>query len=155
MAMRIGDLGFLFPVNVGREVVAPPAVSRIPNTASWLRGLANVRGSLVPVIDAAAVLGVTRTAGTPPYLVIFGQGDNAIGLTIDGLPRLLDIDVGAVVGDPPPAPRQLDSCIRSAYEHAGRIWFDLDLDVWFDILARAVALAGDAGPATDLPAEFN
>lgn len=155
MAMRVGDLGFLFPVDVGREVVAPPTVSRIPNTPSWLRGLANVRGSLVPVVDAAAVLGIARTVGTPSYLLIFGQGDNAIGLTIDGLPRLLDIDVGAVVGDPPAVPTPLEPCVGTAYEHAGRVWFDLDLDAWFDILAREVALAGGANPPTARPAKSN
>ena len=139
MAIRIGDLGLLFPVNAGREVVGPPAVTRIPNSAPWLRGLANVRGSLVPVIDAAAALQVVHTVGTPPYLLIFGQGENAIGLTIDGLPRLLDIDPAALVGDPPPAPPQLAPGVSATYEHAGRIWFDVDLDVWFDALAREVA----------------
>jgi twitching motility protein PilI len=139
MAIRIGDLGLLFPVNAGREVVGPPPVTRIPNSAPWLRGLANVRGSLVPVIDAAAALDVVHAAGTPLYLLIFGQGENAIGLTIDGLPRLLDIDPAATVSDPPPAPPQLVPGVSVTYEHGGRIWFDVDLDVWFDALAREVA----------------
>ena len=141
MAIRIGDLGLLFPIDAGREVVGPPPVSRIPNTVSWLRGLANVRGSLVPVIDAAAALGVARTAGTPLYLLIFGQGENAIGLTIDGLPRLLDIGLAALVREMPPVPARLAPGISAAYEHAGRIWFDVNLDVWFDTLAHEVAPA--------------
>jgi len=149
MAIRIGDLGLLFPVNAGREVVGPPPVTRIPNSAPWLRGLANVRGSLVPVIDAAAALGVVHTPGTPPYLLIFGQGENAIGLTIDGLPRLLDIDPAALVSNPPPAPPQLAPGVSVTYEHAGRIWFDVDLDVWFDALAREVALSEDASATSE------
>jgi chemotaxis signal transduction protein len=149
MAIRIGDLGLLFPVNAGREVVGPPPVTRIPNSATWLRGLANVRGSLVPVIDAAAALGVVHTAGTPPYLLIFGQGENAIGLTIDGLPRLLEIDPATLVRDPPKAPPQLAPGVSATYEHAGRIWFDVDLDVWFDALAREVARSEGASATSE------
>ena len=155
MGMRIGDLGLLFAVNAGREVVAPPAVSRIPNTAPWLRGLANVRGTLVPVIDAAAVLGVVRTVGMPAYLLIFGQGEGAIGLTIDGLPRLLEIDAAKVLADPPTVPSPLAAGIRAAYAHHGQIWFDVDLDAWFDTLAREVGPLAGARSATDKPTTFN
>ena len=153
MAMRIGDLGLLFSVNAGREVVAPPPVSRIPNTVSWLRGLANVRGSLVPVIDTAVVLGVTRTTGTPPYLLIFGQGEGAIGFIIDGLPRLLDIDTAAVVDDLSAAPSVLTPAIRTAYDHAGRVWYEIDLDVWFDTLAREVAITGADQASSGVPTD--
>jgi len=144
MAMRIGELGLLFSVNAGREVVAPPSVSRIPNTAPWLRGLANVRGSLVPVVDAAVALGVTRTSGTPSYLLIFGQGESAIGLVIDGLPRLLDIEINGSPADLPPVPSSLTPYVSAAYEHAGRIWYDVDLDGWFGVLADQVAAVGAA-----------
>ena len=64
----------------------------MPNTVAWLRGLTNVRGSLVPVVDAAAALGVAHQSGVPPYLLIFGQGDTAMGMLIDGLPRLLSLN---------------------------------------------------------------
>jgi twitching motility protein PilI len=139
MCFRVGDLGLLFPFSVGREVITPPAVSRVPNTASWFRGLANVRGTLVPVIDAADAFDVTNKSGTPPYVLIFGHGENAIGLLIDGLPRSLDIDASAVVADPPAVPRLLGDSVTAAYETAGRTWLEVDVDVLFDALAGHVA----------------
>lgn len=140
MCFRVGALGLLFPANAAREVIAPPPVSRVPNTVSWLRGLANVRGELVPVVDMAGALGVARQAGVPAYLMIFGHGETAIGLVIDGLPRLFNVSVSQRLPDRPETPVLLDDSVIAAYEHAGRIWLDIDLDALFDTFARRIAL---------------
>ena len=58
MAVRVGELGLLLPWDGGREVLPAPAANRIPNTAAWLRGVANVRGALIPVVDLAVAFGV-------------------------------------------------------------------------------------------------
>lgn len=141
MCFRVGHLGLLAPPNDGREVITPPPVSRVPNTASWMRGLANIRGELVPVVDAAAALGVTRQTGARTYLLIFGQGENTIGLLIDGLPRLLHLSATGQLPEPPGMPRLLADSVMAAYEHTDRVWLDVDLDVLFDTLARHIALA--------------
>ena len=142
MGFRVGELGLLFPLTAGREVIAPPLVSRIPNTVGWLRGLANVRGTLVPVIDAAAALGVTRNAEAPVYLLIFGSGQTAVGLLIDGLPRSLEIDVAASAIERPDVPWLLDDSVLAAFRHDDHIWLDVDLDVFFDTVARHVSPTG-------------
>lgn len=139
MCIRVGALGLLFPFDVGREVIGPPSVTRIPNSVSWLRGLANVRGALVPVVDTAAAFGMEREPGVASYLLILGHGETALGLLIDGLPRLLDLAASQLVSDSPPTPRLLAEAVTATYEHGGRTWFDVDLDVLFDILAGHVA----------------
>jgi chemotaxis signal transduction protein len=141
MCVSVGDLGLLFASNDGREVIAPPVVSRIPYTASWLRGFANVRGELVPVVDTAAAFGASRQAGASVYLLIFGHGETSIGLLIDGLPRLADFGVSQRLTDRPALPPLLQDSVIAAYEHAGRVWLDIDLNAMFDALARHIALA--------------
>lgn len=138
MGFRIGPLGLLLPVNDGREVIAPPPVSRLPHTASWLRGLANVRGTLVPVVDGAAALGIAREPGTPTYLLIFGEGETASGLLIDGLPRLLDIASFQRRSDLSDIPGPLVESVAAAYEHDGVTWLAVDLRILFDALARQI-----------------
>lgn len=155
MCFRVGDLGLLFPVTAGREVITPPAVSRIPNAASWLRGLANVRGTLVPVVDTATALEVARTADAPLYLLIFGHGETAVGLLIESLPRLLDIDVSGAVLDRPVVPPLLGDSIIATYEHGGRFWLDIDLDILFDTLGRHVAPVHDKRHASERTAGAN
>ena len=141
MCIQVGELGLLFPWTAGREVVVPPRVSRIPNTASWFNGVANVRGGLVPVVDAAAAFGVVRQSDAPVYLLIFHDGEDALGLLIDGLPRVLDVKVSERLASLPPLPGLLEGgAVLAAYAHADRVWLDLNLDELSEALGQAIAL---------------
>ena len=141
MGFHVGDLALLVRWDAGREVVLPPPVSRIPNTASWFTGLANVHGGLVPVVDTAAALGVTRQAGAPGYLLIFGHGEDTLGLLIDGLPHLLDVDDSRQLASLPELPALLQyGVVAAAYDHADRVWLDLNLDALSDAVDGSIAL---------------
>ncbi len=141
MGFRVGELGLLFPWDAGREVVMPPPVSRIPNTATWFEGLANVHGGLVPVVDTAAALGVTPQAGVPGYVLIFGRGEDTLGLLIDGLPRLLNVAGSHRLASLPELPALLEGgVVSAAYDHANRVWLDLDLDALSEALGRRIPL---------------
>ncbi len=141
MGFRVGQLGLMFPWDAGREVVMPPPVSRIPNTAPWFMGLANVHGGLVSVVDAAAAFGVTRQTGVPEYLLIFGQGEDALGLLIDGLPRLLDVDVSQRLASLPELPALLEGgAVLAGYHRTDRVWLDLNLDALSGNLDRNIPL---------------
>lgn len=155
MCFAVGDLGLLFPFSAGREVIGPPAVSRVPNTVSWLRGLANVRGALIPIVDAAAAFGVASKAGVPPYVLIFGHGETAVGLLIDGLPRSLEVDASAVATDTPAPPQLLRDSVIASYDHAGRTWLDIDIDALFDALVEHVASAAGDDMSGDARSEMN
>jgi chemotaxis signal transduction protein len=138
MAVRVGQLALLLPWDGGREVMPAPASARIPHTVAWLRGIANVRGALVPVVDLAAALGVERAA-LPAYLLICGEGETALGLLIDGLPRVLEIDAANRIPDRPVLAALLDDCVVAAYQQDGRAWLDLDLPSLFESLAARIA----------------
>jgi chemotaxis signal transduction protein len=56
-----------------------PLPSRIPE----LLGLAALRGSLLPVYDLAALLGISRGVSAPSWLIL-APGDTPIGLAFDG-----------------------------------------------------------------------
>lgn len=135
----VGDWNLLFPSSLGREVMPAPAVSRVPNTAPWLLGLANARGNLIPIVDMAIALGVASAAGVSAYVLTFGQGEAAIGLAVDGLPRLLTLEASEQTGESLPLPPLLEGNTLAAYHHGGRTWLDLDLPRFFETLARGIA----------------
>lgn len=57
LAVRIGAASYLFALETTGEIVALPDVAPVPWTQPWFRGLANVRGRLVSVIDLLAMSG--------------------------------------------------------------------------------------------------
>jgi twitching motility protein PilI len=140
MGFRVGELSLVLPARSAREVALAPDARRVPNTAPWLLGLANVRGGLVPVVDTALALGTPRSGGGPAYALIFGQGDGAIALLIDGLPSLLHIDAAERLIGNVSVPAMLEGCVIDAYEHGGRVWLDVNLERLLDSFSRTIAL---------------
>src|SRR5277367_6937774 len=62
VAFRMGGETFLVAREETREVLGYPAVvTRIPGAKSWVRGLANVRGALMPMLDLRKFLGSGTT----------------------------------------------------------------------------------------------
>ena len=58
VAFRMGGETFLVAREETREVLGyPAAVTRIPGAKSWVKGLANVRGQLLPMLDLRQFLG--------------------------------------------------------------------------------------------------
>ena len=82
-----------------REVVRAPAVARVPSAPPGVRGLAALRGRLIPVVDLAR-----RDGAAGPdvggFLVVIAIGERALGLVVDRVGGVIeaghDTDVPAV-----------------------------------------------------------
>jgi twitching motility protein PilI len=57
LAIRIGAENFLVEMAMASEIVAVPEIAPVPWTRPWYRGLANVRGRLVGVVDLLQLTG--------------------------------------------------------------------------------------------------
>lgn len=132
--LHVGPIGLLLPTNAARELLNPPPVARLPHTPSWLAGLINVRGSLVPVVDTAHALDLEHDIATRRYLLIFHQGEEMIGLLVDGLPRRQNFQNHERMSSLPPHPSALTGLIAGAYGREGRLWFEIDIENFFRTL---------------------
>ena len=63
LGMQVGGTRYLLDLLEAGEIVSPVPLARVPLTQPWYLGLANVRGTLVGVIDLARYLGAD---GPPP-----------------------------------------------------------------------------------------
>lgn len=62
LAFRLGERWMVTPKDDVREVIPPPRLTRVPNARPWLAGVANVRGSLLTVVDSGRLLGEEPSA---------------------------------------------------------------------------------------------
>jgi chemotaxis signal transduction protein len=70
------------------RVMNPVATSPLPNTHSWFLGLANVRGTLVPVYDLAEWQALAF-GDSPRMMLTVGEGEYAAATLVDVAPRYL------------------------------------------------------------------
>jgi twitching motility protein PilI len=68
------------------EVLHEPRYTLLPSVKSWVRGVANVRGRLLPVMDLCGFLGVELSSAKKlRRLLIVEHRDVFAGLTVDAV----------------------------------------------------------------------
>ena len=88
-----------------REVLDFTAVTKVPNTPDFMRGVINVRGGVVPVVDLRVKFGMAPTPQTVNTCIIIVeilmQGERTIlGTLSDQVEEVLDLDPTQI--EPPP-----------------------------------------------------
>ena len=129
VAFRMGGETFLVAREETREVLGCPAViTRIPGAKSWVKGLANVRGQLLPMLDLRQFLGSgTTTPGRNTRVVVVNHRDIPAGLIVDevlGFRRFAEREFNV---DPPPTVIRCDSYLAGAFRRGGEVWPVLSL----------------------------
>lgn len=81
---RVGSRLFVSGIDEISELLAVPLLTPVPGTQSWLLGVANVRGNLVPVVDLGRFLFGERTLHTErSRLLVVRQGAGNVALLVD------------------------------------------------------------------------
>ncbi|CAA0106248.1 Chemotaxis protein CheW [Zhongshania aliphaticivorans] len=66
------------------EVLTEPAVTRLPGVKPWVRGVANVRGRLLPLVDLSAYLNqAAATEQRQRRVLVIEKGEIYLGLIVD------------------------------------------------------------------------
>ena len=133
---RVGDVGLLIGAGVVCEVIAPPPVSSIPHTPSWLSGVTNLRGSLVPVFNLKLLFEMEPGDRRDEMVLIMDKGEHAVGIVIDGYPHALQ---GLrPLAELPPLPEILRGHTRLGYLLSGLVWLEFEHRSFFHSLAQKV-----------------
>lgn len=93
----------LFGINVFKvqEVLRLPPLSVMPGAHPLIRGVAEIRGRIVPVIDLAAAINADTAGSGPPAHLIVAEFNRTIqGFAVGAVDRIVHIDVANI--EPPP-----------------------------------------------------
>lgn len=124
IAFRLGGEAFLLAREETREVLAyPAAITRVPGARSWIRGLCNVRGQLLPVIDLRAFLGagpttVTRTS----RVLVANHREIPAGLVVDEVMGFRRFYEGEFSADLPPTLLRCERYLAGAFKRGAEVW---------------------------------
>jgi twitching motility protein PilI len=129
VAFRMGGETFLVAREETREVLGyPAAVTRIPGARSWVKGLANIRGQLLPMLDLRQFLGSgATTPGRNTRIVVVNHREIPAGLMVDevlGFRRFAEPEFNA---EPPPTVIRCDTYLAGAFRRGGEVWPVLSL----------------------------
>jgi twitching motility protein PilI len=123
VGFRLGRLRFLAPMAEVKEILTYPQLSQVPRTKPWLKGLANVRGTLLPIMDLNGFLGDRASPLTRLSRVLVVQYQSSVaGLLVDeilGLRQFFEEDWRPVSASIDPA---LAPYVSGEFEQENAYW---------------------------------
>ena len=105
LTFRLEDEVFALDITQVREVLDFTTVTKVPRTPDFMRGVINLRGSVVPVVDMRLKFGMSRTEQTVNTCIIIVEisldGEKlVIGALADSVQEVIEIEPGHI--EPPP-----------------------------------------------------
>jgi purine-binding chemotaxis protein CheW len=152
LAFLVGDAQYATPILKVREIVPLGDATRVPATPPWIRGVVNLRGQVLPVIDLAVKFGLPPTCVAMRTCVIVFELEiesqtAVVGALVDAVSQVLELGAGDI--EPAPA---FGTQIRSDYlvgASPATDRFVLLLDTERVLCADEVLAPTGAGPATE------
>lgn len=84
-----------------KEIISISAITKVPHTPSYLKGIINLRGDIIPVIDVRIrFLKENKEYDDLTCIIVYEFDDYTIGLIVDEVREVLYIDEKKV--NPPP-----------------------------------------------------
>lgn len=110
LTFRLADGTYAINVGSIKEVLGVPRITRVPRMPEYMSGVANLRGSVIPVIDLRLKFGMGPTRYTEDTGIIvtevsrlFGEEDDdsvVVGIFSDGVQKVVTIEEKDI--EPPP-----------------------------------------------------
>ncbi len=118
-----------YAVNItqSKQIIKISKITPVPNTAEYIRGVINLRGQIVPVVDLRKRFNI-EGSGEKERIITVEVRDSLIGLVVDNINEVLWFDEGELE----PAP-EIDGGIKQEYikgivKRGGRLLVLIDLD---------------------------
>jgi purine-binding chemotaxis protein CheW len=84
-----------------QEIRRVSEITTVPRAPEFIRGVINLRGRILPVLDLKRKLGLGHVeAGRATRIVVVRLGDRLLGLLVDGASQVLKVAASRV--EPPP-----------------------------------------------------
>jgi purine-binding chemotaxis protein CheW len=83
-----------------REIIGIMDITSIPQMPSYIKGVINLRGKVIPVMDLRLKFGLDPAEYTEQTCVVVVDVGSLVGVIVDTVQEVLDIDASQI--DPPP-----------------------------------------------------
>ena len=88
----VGDASYAVDIMSVREIKGWTDITGLPNQPDYVRGVLNLRGAVLPIVDLARRLGEDMTDTTPRHVVVIVTiEDRQVGLLVDAVSDILDV----------------------------------------------------------------
>jgi purine-binding chemotaxis protein CheW len=122
IAFRVGGKEFCLDIMMVREIRGWTPATLLPMTPNYVRGVINLRGAVLPIVEFSARLGLPSTEPTERNVIIVVQSENRqVGLLVDAVSDILSVDDASIQPPPEVASSTVKTFVRGLLSVDGRM----------------------------------
>jgi len=154
LTFKLGEEIFALDVAQVREVLDFTAITRVPRTPEYMRGVINLRGSVVPVVDMRLKFGMTRTERTVNTCIevvevtLDGEA-TVLGALVDSVQEVIELEPDQIEPAPRIGTRLRTDFIKGMGKRDNEFIIILDIDKVFSVEELSMMVQADGGAAHD------
>ncbi len=105
------------------ELLKLPSITQLPRVKPWVKGVANVRGRLLPVVNFAEFLGgSSKTSPKQQRVLVLDMIDVFVGLIVDQVYSMRHFRLDSYRQEISEAPEVLMPYLEGGFEYEGETW---------------------------------
>ena len=140
VAFRVGAQEFCIDIMGVREIRGWTQATPLPHAPPYVRGVINLRGAVLPIVDLAMRFGLGLTEPTPRSVIIVVQvHQQIIGLLVDAVSDILTVSEASMQPTPDIASDLAKTFVKGVYAVDGRMISIVALDCVLPISEKAAA----------------
>lgn len=127
IGFEVGGFRFVVPASSVAEVAAAQTIHPLPQTKAWLRGVVNLKGLLLSLVDLATFAGATRTR--TGQLLVFNEKSLQVAFLVRRIFgfRYFGDDLSVALNEVESAPEGVAEFVSKAYQDAEDVWYYLEM----------------------------
>jgi len=150
LTFKLDDEVFALDISKVREVLDFTNITKVPHTPAFMRGVINLRGSVVPVVDLRLKFGMSKTEQTVNTCIIITEVtvDNEttiLGALADSVQEVLDLESNNIEPAPKIGIRLNTAFIKGMGKQHDKFIIILDIDKVFSIEELTQVQSGQSG----------
>jgi purine-binding chemotaxis protein CheW len=129
ISFRIGAQEFCVDIMEVREIRGWTPATALPQAPAFVRGVINLRGAVLPIVDLGARLGLGAADPTARHVIIVAQVQNqVVGLLVDAVSDILTVTDDMIQPTPDVASEMVRTFVRGLLAIEGRMVSFISLD---------------------------
>jgi purine-binding chemotaxis protein CheW len=153
ITFKLGDELFAINVNQVREVLEVTHITRVPTAPEYMRGVVNVRGKAIPVVDLRLRFGLLRSDDTVNSRIVVMELEldgecTVLGGIADSVHEVIELEPGNINPAPRIAMRWRTEFIQGMGRRGDDFIIILDVNAVFSSEDLAVVVEQALQPAT-------
>ena len=138
LTFLVGEVGYGIEISYVVEIISVQEITLVPHTHAYVKGIINLRGTVVPVIDMGMRFGQGEIEYTEKTcIIVLSMDDMSVGILVDGVQDVSDIG-DENIQDPPKTTGSSikNSFIKAVGISAGEVKQLIDVYTVFEVEAE-------------------